>query len=51
MPQSSPRLGLDALDRPTLEAYFHAITEGGERAGEGVVPPVSPAAPNAEVAR
>ena len=36
------------LDRPTLEAYFHAITEGGERASE----PVAAATPaEAEAAR
>jgi len=36
------------LDRPTLEAYFHAITEGSERAGE----PGAAATPAAaEVAR
>ena len=32
------------LDRPTLEAYFHAITEGGERASEPVAAATSAAA-------
>jgi len=39
------------LDRPTLEAYFHAITEGSERASEVVAASASNAAPSAEVAR